>query len=323
MSSVSQHHAQWLSMIRLQLLTARQQAAAPAPLSSLALNTMQDATESMILLCADKLGVTLGKRDDFDTMLGSVVAGMDEDVKSYVLSLRAMNRARVNFKHSGNRADDSTVRQHMDTVEAAVGQLARSVFDVELADVSLLVLVSNSDVRHRLLVAQRMRETGQYGEAQADLAEAFHQLLADFERRRSRPHRSAFSTKPAFAPRKSGGELDILGSTVDWLEAIDEQLRVLLMGVDPQGYAYFRAHTPTLMHFLGEGAGYGANFQGEIVRLSNEAWDRCVQFVIETSLRFDANDFEVPQTYSNSSMMLRRKPSDDPVISERQGEITG
>ena len=76
------------------------------------------------------------------------------------------------------------------------------------------------------------------------------------------------------------------------------------MGVDPQGFTFVRAHMPTLMHF--DGGGFGANFNGDISALSDDAWNRCLRFVIETSLRFDANDFDIPERVGNGNTFLRR-----------------
>lgn len=322
----SEHHAQWLSMIRLQVLTARQQSAAPAPLSSLALNTMQDAAESMLLLVSNKLGLSIGRQVEFDSILGTVVAAVDDDdVRGYVAGLRTMNRARVNFKHGGNRADDSTVRQHMDTVDAAMSQIARSVFGVELDRVSVLTLVSNAVVRRRLQVAQYLREQGQHGDALTDLAQAFHLLLREFESRKSRWSGSIYSTKPAHAPHIMRlDHQDPLRHVYEWFDAIDEQLRVISIGVDPQGYAFFRAHTPNLLHMM-NGDWLGGFYTGTEA-ITDADWGRCVRFVVETSLRLDANDFEVGEPERGGGLsytQYRRNESDDPVIPDVRSEITG
>jgi hypothetical protein len=303
---VNEHQAQWLSMVRYQTLVARQQSSAPAPLSSLALNTMQDAAESMLKLCGEQLGADIGTRDDFDTMLGKVASKTDaaDNISAYASSLRAMNRARVNFKHNGNRADDSTVRQHMDSVQAAISALSLSVFGIELNAVSLLMLVSNAAVRARLQTAQDFRASGEHAESMADLAQAFHELLGDYERRKSSRLQSIYSNKPPFVPTMPKHD-DPFRLTYEWLGGIDEQLRVLSMGVDPLGYTFFRAHMPRLMQFLD--GGFGANFPGqEVVPLDDDTWGRCLRFVIETSLRLDANDFDVPGKPTNGSVFLRR-----------------
>lgn len=317
--TLDEHRAQWLSMIRYQLMNARQESNAPAPLSSMALNTMQDAVESMLRLTGEALGVDFAAREEFDKMLAKVVVklGAKSDLLGYSSSLKSMNRARVNFKHNGNRADASTVRQHMDTAEAAINALARDVFSVELADVSLLLLVPNRIVRMHLEAAEAHRTAGNQGESLTDLAIAFDELLRDYERRKS-SWGSFFSTKPSFSGGREFRAIeDTIRPVMQWLEAIDRQLRVISMGVDAQEYAHFRTATPSLMHFM-DGS-FGANFPvaPDDIAIDDATFARCVKFVIDTSLRLSATDFEVPERTYNTSAMIRR--SADEIAALRAG----
>lgn len=296
--TLDSHRTEWLSLIRYQLMNARQEASSPAPLTSMALNTMQDAVESMLRLTGESTGVVFAGRDDFDNMLAKVVAkvGEDSDFAGYSSSLKSMNRARVNFKHNGNRADESTVRRHLDTAESAVDGLARSIFGVELADVSLLLLVPNRTVRAHLEASARHRSGGDHGESLFDLAIAFDELLRDHEARKSR-WRGYFSTKPR-GNQTSGAfrsHDDPLKPIIEWLDAIDEQLRVISMGVDAQAHAAFRALTPRVSRFLN--GGMRAHFRGGVddIAIDDEAYARSVKFVIDTALRLSASDFEVPE----------------------------
>lgn len=307
--AITPHQAQWLSLIRYQMAVAREQSDHPAPLSSLALSSMQDAAESTVRLCAEAAGVPLAAREDFDAQVSKVVAAGPAELGAFTNGLRAMNRARVGFKHAGNRADDGTVRQHLDVTERAIAAFVEAFFGVNFADVSMLLLISSESVRDRLILAEWERAKGDNLNALADLSVAFDTLLNEYRGGKSHYGVSPFSVKPPFIDRPKIGRRDPYTGVHEWLTGLDEGFGILLMGVDPIGWARFKSMTARVYH-VGGGGGFFLGIDEARLSVSDSDWSWAVRFVVETSLRFDAHPFEV-KPGSAAGYQIQRSGEED------------
>jgi len=104
---------EWLSLIRYEALVAEEQSRLGRPLSSLAINTVQDAVESILSLAVQTLGGNVASRPDF-LQLFDAASSLDtsNSLSPFRAALQAMNNARVSFKHHGNSPSDTSIGRH-------------------------------------------------------------------------------------------------------------------------------------------------------------------------------------------------------------------
>jgi hypothetical protein len=295
-TGLRREEAEWLSLVRYQMMVARQQAQQPAPLNSLALNLMQDAVESMIGLVAEHLLVPVKNKSDFIQIFDAVAAEVKSEppMSGFRQSAVAMNGARVNFKHNNNQAERSTIERHLNNAANLVEMLTETVFGTPLSEVSLLLFVRDAEARSHLAEAQKYWQNGEQAASMQNIRLAFDRLVRDFETRKSwHPGTSLFSTKPSFTPslheaRRAGKEIE---KAFEWLESIDGWVKLVALGVDMRRYAYFNAHTPRAMYMLVGPPRFSRREDDEAVT-SEEAFGRCFQFVVDTALAFAQDDFD-------------------------------
>lgn len=285
------HQAEWLGLINYQLRLAREQVEMPSPVNALAISSVQDAVESMLSLAAEVLGANV-KGKDFLNLFDGVSAELPEgaSISGMRTAAHSLNQARVSFKHHGNRADERTLLRHLFNAEELVDAICRGVFSISISDVSLLVFIRNETVRARMEAASSAYSVSDLQGAMQHLWIAFDELIDDFESTKStRPGKSLFSTKPTFPIRMSNpGVRSFEAHATEWLENLDQWVRMLAIGVDTRRYAYFDAHTPN--GYRTTSGQYHLSWSSGTVH-TDEAYRRCYRFVIDTALAFAADDF--------------------------------
>ena len=289
---LEQHQIKWLSLIRYQLEMAEAQAEQPEPLNVLAISTTHDAVESMLSLVVEVRHVDVKSKADFIATFDAVNRAIGETIGGHRSQMNALNSVRVSFKHHGNRAEEQTIRRHLTNARTFLRVLAREGLDVNFDEVSLLLFISNEQVRSLLQSAKGNWSAGQRETAFQNVRLAFDELVRDYERRKSwHPGKSLFSTKPSFLPSvfdlRDSGKVAVKG--FEWLEALDSWVRTLAFGIDARKYAYFDAHTPNATRTLDGSVHFSWRQNPD---LSDDVFGRCQQFVVETALMLARDDFD-------------------------------
>lgn len=299
-----------LALIKYQLQTARRQAAAQSPVDNLALNTMQDAVEATLALCALRLNVAL--QQEFDKMLGDVISKLPNatDFQGHKERMKTLNKARVNFKHHGNRAESGLIRQHLEAAESACAALVVEVYGTELSAISMTALVTSARVRGWLDTSQRLRDAGDWLRSVTDLSAAFETLHDEA----GAAGVSSIVVRPSRSIQGYDRDRTVrdLYDLIDSVHGIAQYLRVYAMGVDPHEYAFFRAYVAEV-HFTDStnGREYFGGASEDRRNLDDDTYARLVKFVVDTSLRLDARRFTVPGWHSNVGHQLFRRISDE------------
>jgi len=286
--------AERLSLIRYQLLLAEQQSVQPSPLNSIALGTMQDAVESMLSLVIEKRLLQTKNMLEFIQMFDAVSSSFSEEsqIPGFRSSMFAMNKARVSFKHHGNQVEAVTIARHLSNTSDLLNQLCIEVFNIRFQEVSLLLFVRDEKARTHLQQSETLWNLSNFEEAIDELKLAFDQIIRDYDSRKSwSPGRGLFSTRPSFLPstieRKAAG--NTVQKAYEWLESIDEWVKILALGVDMRRYAFFNAHTPHVMYAM-NGKSFISRRDG--IQLNDEIYSKCFKFVIDTALAFREDDFD-------------------------------
>ncbi len=302
-ASPSQPEAEWLSLIRYQLDVGLEQVRSPAPLNALAINTLQDSVEAMICLVGEHLNAPLKNKADFAQIFDAVAATMTDpsNLMGHCAAMVALNTARVNFKHHGNAPTDATIRRHAANAQSFIEQLCQEIFSTSLGSISLLLFIPQDDVRASLERSGNQWAAGERFDALVSLRLAFDSLIRNFIQRKSwYPGKSLFSTKPSFMPGRAA--VQRLGSPFDkileWLESLDDWVGNIAIGIDMRRYAFFTAHTPTVHYTM---SGNHITQGKRDVQATDDDYERCYKFVIDTALSLNANDYTIKPWDSTQS----------------------
>lgn len=291
LEDLSESTVEWLSLVRYQTLTAEEQARLGRPLSALAINTMQDAVESVLALIVQVRGGDVPSKSDF-IKLFDAVADMDPSgaLKASRPALLALNTARVGFKHHGNPPSDATLTRHVASGLNFVAAAVQAILDVDITEVSMLVFLKSEPARELLLKAQEEWNAGARLEAMESLRLAFDEVVNDYTRRKQwHPGKSLFSTKPGRYPNVFDLRETGLEQIDAWLQNLDQWVRYSALGVDLRQYAYFDAHAPSVFYYVNGGHGSQPR---EAVELTDEVFQRSYKFVIDTGLGLARDDYD-------------------------------
>ncbi|WP_148043350.1 hypothetical protein [Flexivirga caeni] len=293
-TSLSTSDAEWLSLVKYQLLVAQQQSQLVTPLNALALSAAQDSVESVLALVVQAKGGDLKARADFLQIFDAAVAhGQDADeLRKHRPAIAAMNTARVSFKHHGNVPEASAIVRHVDRAKSLVQELVDQVFDISLDDVSLLLFLRSEEAQKLLSEAQTLWNSEKADEAMEKLRLAFDVITKDFTGRKSwYPGKSVFTTKPSFYP--TGRDIKQWGKVAEkfdeWLQNLDGWVRYSALGVNMIEYAYFNVHAPSASYAIGGNAFLNKH---EGVTYNEEVFVRCFKFVVDTGISLARSDFD-------------------------------
>ena len=288
--------AERLALVRYQLRQARRQLDATYPLTSLGINFIQDALESLMSVVVDHRQLSISKKTQaefmglFDAVEKSVDAHAPGTLSGFRRQLNSLNQARVDAKHHGNTHTRSVILRHLEVAEQFANILTTSVFGLAIDEVSLIAFVGSDVARSHLSRALERYEGGDIRGGMAYLRHSFEEVVRDFkERKRKSSTASMYRTSPsprpsAMSARREGKEVQRLA---EWVENMDDWVRILILGIDVRGYAYFRSHTPDI-HYRLQGPPQ-ANWK-DVPEPTTQHFNRCFSFVLETALDMREDD---------------------------------
>jgi hypothetical protein len=288
---LSSDHVRWLSLIRYQAITAVELSRRPMPVAMLAVNGLHDAVEAMLGLAAEHRGIPLRNRADF-LQIFEAVAGEVPEIAHHRSPLKALNDGRVGYKHSGNVLDRMTIERHRVNVMNFLVEASQHTLGQAFEIVNMTGFIADSEARGLVEQAEVLWSAGRSLEALAVLRMAFRRLVRDYEERKAwSPGRSLFTTEPQMRPMRLHGDPQD-DHIHTWLEALDERVKLLALGVDLTRYAYFEAHTPLVRYNLGTGSPQEYEPIEGAPDPTDDVFQRCHRFVIDTALSLAEADFD-------------------------------
>jgi hypothetical protein len=299
--SLTPVQVQWLALIRYQVSVADQQSRQPMPLSMLGINTLHDAVESMLGLIVEVQNLPEPKGNGtFMELFGTVTADQP-GLSGHRGKVRDLNDTRNGFKHHNRYADAGMIERLRVNGADFLAEAARIVLDVDLATISLTALITEQIPRLLVERAEKHWRDGEGDEALADLRRAFDAQVKSYERSKSwDPYRSVFDTRPpsggyTSAKARQASALGAFGDPVNdhlekWLQALDERVKLIGLGVDMRRWAYLDAHAPEIHYTSMTPEGRTHRREG-VPEPRGEVFQRCHRFVIDTALALGAEDF--------------------------------
>jgi len=215
-------------------------------------------------------------------------------------SMRRLNKARVALKHSGIHPAARELDSFASAVRSFFQESVPLIFGVTLDSISLADFVSCGSARTSLEGALACLGKGNLEEGFVACAEAFHGLIEDYEHRKcDQYYKSPFffgerlTFLDSFHMRLAPG--DDLARFVDRvkesIEALQEAVKVLSLGLDYRRYTRFQLLTPHIERTAG---GYALLGSGKTrgLNVSKDDLSFCIEFVIESAFRLQEFDFD-------------------------------
>jgi hypothetical protein len=283
--TLSPAHIRWIALIRYQATTAIEQSRQPVPLSMLAINGLHDAVEALLGLVAEHRHINV-KGKDFAQLFNAVQAEVPA-IGSHRTAMLALNNARVGYKHHGNVLDVMMIERHRGGAQNFLTEVTKEALGEDFDTLAITALIADEAARRHVDAAERAWAAGDGGMALAHLRLGFDELVDSYVKRKS----TLFDTRPSFRPWGHGRSDDKrMNYAEKWMDALDERLKLLMLGVDMRRHLYLDAHAPTVW----------GRFDGQ-VRITehldapppaDEVFTRCRQFVVDTALELEADDYE-------------------------------
>jgi len=212
-------------------------------------------------------------------------------------SARQLNTARVGLKHSGIWPSKLAIEGFRATATNFFEENTPIVFGIEFSDISLIELVQYQETRKSLVEAQELLKDGKIEDALDKIGLAFVQLVDDYEKsKKDRFGRSPFFFGERMAFLSSfflhvEGDLGrFIDKVKDSVEALQEAVKLLSLGLDYRRYARFRLITPIILKTTG---GYSIQRiqRGSRGTPTPEDVQFCINFVIESALVLQEFEF--------------------------------
>jgi hypothetical protein len=291
--TLTQPHVEWLSLIRYQATAAVEQSRQPMPLAMLSINGFHDAVEAMLGLVAEHRQVAVKNKSDFAQLFDGVAVDVAPALDHHRARLIALNNARVGFKHHGNVLDGMTIERHRVNTMEFLTDAAAAALGQNFETVSLTGLILDDEARTFVEEAETLWAVSDGEAALGKLRLAFDRLITDYEQRKVwYQGRSLFHTEPSFRPSALSGIVrdKVTEHFTHWLEALDERLKILSLGIDMKRFAYFNAHVPIATYSFGGNVFLSTH--DDIPMITDDIYRRCYRFVIDTALQLVTEDYD-------------------------------
>ena len=274
------------------------------PLCWASILTFHDTIELFLELASEYLGVTKRLKDikfmQYWSLINPILKERGKDGLTQKISIDRLNGARVAFKHHGTPPSKSAIEGFRTNTTSFFEENTPTVFNIKFSDVSLIELVKCQATKNNLKVAKILLKEDRIEDSLDKIALAFAQLIDDYESRK----RDEFGRSPFFFGKSmtflSSFFMEIRGRLGDFvdrvkesIEAIQDSVKILSLGLDYRRYAKFRLLTPIVLKMSDGGYQIQRIERGSKGIPSKEDVQFCIDFVIESAIVLREFDFEV------------------------------
>lgn len=300
---------QRLAMIKHLYSVAIEQSQKPEPLNAISILSLHDAVELFLYLSTEILDVSKGKGDiRFMDYWDIIEKGLQQkhvtNKLTQKVSMAKLNKARVGFKHYGTRPSKFDIEDARVNVKRFFDENTPVVFDIDFSEISLIDTVLCEESRKSLEEAKKNLNKGQIKIALRRIAIAFGQLIDDYEHRKL----DLFGQSPFFfgesmttldsfsmgGERALGSDLvDFIDKVKESIEAIQDAVKILSLGIDYRRYVRFRLLTPHVVRLISGTYKVQEVYYGSRGTPSVEDVNYCINFVIESAITLQEFDFSL------------------------------
>ncbi|MFF9158362.1 hypothetical protein ACF1AB_39750 [Streptomyces sp. NPDC014846] len=284
---------QRLAYVRFLYREGIEQSRQPAPLRSRAITSFHDAVENYLGTIVQHKNIDVSRAPEFIGYWALIKPEFELPKKD---SMKRLNDARVALKHNGTFPSAHQIEQAQRTVEDFFTTVTPKVFGVDFDSIDMVDLLTQPETARLLREAQTHADIGDYPMAMAGLSLAFEALLFHYSKGGELPAaQSLFNFGPRLwamdEPRVDGAHRDSnrrLRKLTEFMEAAQETLRVMSLGIDYSDAARFKVIAPKVNHY-GDGSDRFATPRS-VRELTADDYDWARHFVIESGLRASRAD---------------------------------
>jgi len=275
----------------------------PEPFCWTAILTFHDAVELFLELSLEYHGSGRRLRDirfmQYFDELNPTLKQKGRSELTQKVSMERLNEARVAFKHHGTPPSKAAIEGFRASATDFFEENTPTVFEVRFADLALVELIKCEATKNSIKEAEELLGENKIEDSLDKVALAFAFLIDDYESRKI----GDFGRSPFFFGEKmhflSSFFMDIKGKLGDFvdrtkesIEALQEAVKILSLGLDYRRYSGFKLLTPHVDRTIG-GYGIVRRTRGSMGTPTVEDVNFCKNFVIESALALQEFDFEV------------------------------
>jgi hypothetical protein len=253
---------------------------------SVSLLLMHDAVELLMLAVLDHVQITPKKNREFMDFW-SLVRDSGRQEPPDKIPMDSLNKLRVGLKHYGNQPNPQTVRDLHPRVRGFFENVLQAYCNIAYADVSMIDLVADPEVRSLIREAQAKFSSDKPG-ALADLKIALHKLQHP-------PGMHLPLLEPPSSPRVSSdmaraGWEQYFNQLHSFLNQSAVRANATMLGIDAVRYSAFVRNTPNVQwSFSGRST---VVHTSPYLHVSQTNFDEMVDFLVDYALK--ASEVYIP-----------------------------
>lgn len=301
---ITREEARRLAFAKYLLSLGNREIVRHEPLSSSALLFFHDATELLLDVIAAHVNVETKSCAFMEYWKIIKPPHIPSPGLPQKIEFDKLNRARVALKHHGLHPSRTQLNDFKETVFRFFNATLKLIFDESLDSISLAEFITNGEAREMISNAAIAIQEGDTYEATVKSAEAFDLLRKDALARIGGQgrHDALLLPKvgqPPYIFRFDGGPEDrrareFFTDVKSAIEALQDTVKVLSLGLDFQRYARFHALTPEVITFVGGNTKVFDRHRGRKPEISAADAEFCVEFVISSAFEMQERFFSRP-----------------------------
>ncbi len=287
-----------LSFIKYLYEFAREQSKLAPPKNFFSILMFHDSVELFLHLSAEYLDADLHKiyfMRYFDRIDEKLV---DQNLTQKT-AIDTLNRERVSLKHYNLYPNPDNIENHRVNTQNFFEENCPIVFGIQFAEVSLLNLIQDEEVKEFLKKAQNDFNNESYKESLENIAIAFFILLENYETSKKVYGKSPFEIgdnldfRMHFAIDRIIND-ELIDSLLKTVLRIQDVLKIMIYNLDYRRYLKFRLLTPERVMYAKD-VRFSATWlsKKENSDFRKEDVEYCLNFVIESALKLYEFEFEI------------------------------
>lgn len=215
-------------------------------------------------------------------------------------SMSVFNNIRVAIKHRGQMPSRNDINDCITRVSDFLKENVRLQFNLCFDDISLCDLIQYSKVKEQLILAEQELKKQNYFESLIKSKIAFMLLLNEFESSKKVWYDNIFDIGDKIRDEykyligSSTKESRWFNKITETTNEIRDAVKIIGLGLDYKKYSLFQKITPTIYYCQSEFRLLGEKeFYDERIFINETSCAFCIDFVIETAIIFQDNDFDI------------------------------
>lgn len=287
-----------LAFIRYLYGVAVQQSRQPEPMSSASILSFHDSIELFLQLSSEYMGID--KTSSFMEYWEITKSRLPAGGLSQKTSIKRLNEARVALKHFGRLPSRLDIEEYRASTTNFFKDNTTLVFGIDFNEISLVHLIQYIPAKNLLNEAQKLLSDGNIEQSLQKIALSFDMIIEDYENRKQ----TIFGRSPFFFGKSMALESSLflgikdhklrrfIDITKESIEAIQQAMKVLSLGIDYRQFTKFKLLTPTMIKPLGGGIIFAPIRSHS---LTEEDCRFCYDFVIESAIRLQDFDYNISE----------------------------